>query len=436
VRVCVVLLVTLAAAVALPAVAHARPAPVTWCGTDETSADRVPDLTVGKPIRFVYAVPSDGGDHFLDTASGIATDAAAIDAWWRAQDPSRTPRFDRYPFPGCTSEWGKLDIGFVRLPRTSGGYLAADDTYTALQQDLATSFPDDQKTILYYDGPTNDPICGRSPVAEFWGGRYGISIVYLQTDPDCFMQPVGSGTSAEVAAHELLHSLGATPDAAPHACASYHVCDSGTDILTQYIGLASTLDVVALDYQRDDYYGHAGAWWDAQDSLWLSHLPEHTLTVSVVGQGAPVLLVGDLPVDCDTGCTTVVEDGEEVSIAATPDAGWQLGGWSGSCSGTDDTCTLDGTTDAAVTLTYVHASVRTVVRVVGKGRVVSSPAGLSCTAVCHRTFADAEAVTLRAVPAAGWSFAGWHGDCAGKTCAVGDGSSVTATFAQKKRKKR
>jgi hypothetical protein len=278
VRVWGVLVVLVVAAGVLPGLAHAAPAPVSWCGTDETTPNRVPDLSVGKPIRFVYAIPADAPDRFLDTASGIATDAAAIDGWWRAQDPSRTPRFDRYPFPGCTSDWGKLDIGFLRLPRSSAEYADAGSTYTLLESDLAKSFPDDQKTLLYYDGPMKEQnLCGESPVAQFWGGQYGISIVFLQTARNCFMLPVGTASSGEVAAHELLHSLGADPDASPHYCNGGHVCDSGTDILGAIIGLASTLDVVTLDYGRDDYYGHAGSWWDTQDSAWLSHLPQRTV---------------------------------------------------------------------------------------------------------------------------------------------------------------
>ena len=40
------------------------------------------------------------------------------------------------------------------------------------------------------------------------------------------MLPIGDGSGAEVAAHEFLHSLGATPPQAPHVCEEGHVCDA------------------------------------------------------------------------------------------------------------------------------------------------------------------------------------------------------------------
>jgi hypothetical protein len=144
------------------AVGNAR-ADVAWCGHDEVSANRTPELTLGQTIRFVYAVPSDGRDNFAAYASGIATDAADIDRWWRAQDPTRAPRFDRYGFPGCTTTFGDLDIGFVRLAKPGSAY-DAGDVFTALWFDLVASLPSDQRTIVYWDGPTStDPdACGRT----------------------------------------------------------------------------------------------------------------------------------------------------------------------------------------------------------------------------------------------------------------------------------
>ena len=72
------LLAACTAALAVPAVASARPAPVTWCGTDVVTDTRVPELELAsaEQMRFVYAIPSDGVDGFGTNASGIATDAA------------------------------------------------------------------------------------------------------------------------------------------------------------------------------------------------------------------------------------------------------------------------------------------------------------------------------------------------------------------------
>jgi hypothetical protein len=94
-------------------------AAVAWCGGDEVTTNRLPEVEVSSPnqIHVVYATPSDGPDNFGALAPSIASDVAAIDAWWQGQDSTRTPRWDLYAFPGCTSRFGQLDIGFVRLPR-------------------------------------------------------------------------------------------------------------------------------------------------------------------------------------------------------------------------------------------------------------------------------------------------------------------------------
>jgi hypothetical protein len=67
----------------------------------------------------------------------------------------------------------------------------------------------------------------------------------------------------------------------------------------------------------------------------------------------------------------------------------------------------------------------------GSGRVISSPAGLSCTAMCTATFTPDTVVTLTTTPDAGSVFAGWYGACSGVgACQVTMSSSreVYASF--------
>ena len=82
-------------------------AAVDWCGASQpTALDRKPDgdLSSLRNVHVTYAVPADATSRFATFASAIATDTAAVDAWWRREDPSRTPRYDLFAFPGCTSE--------------------------------------------------------------------------------------------------------------------------------------------------------------------------------------------------------------------------------------------------------------------------------------------------------------------------------------------
>lgn len=430
------LVLVLVVALAWPAVAQAKPDPVTWCGTDEVSADRVPDLEVSatQQIRVVYVVPQDGADHFLQDASGIATDAAWIDQWWQTQDPTRTPRFDRYPFPSCTSTFGQLDLGFLRLSQPAASFSTLGDPSVGLDTALAGLFPASQKTIVYYDGPTSDPsLCGETDyLASSTGGDQGIAYLYLQSG--CDLGAPGAGTTAEVAAHELAHNLGAVPDGAPHECltSQNHVCDSSTDLMYPFITDGSTLDSVTLDVGRDDYYAHAGTQWDVQDSTWLEHLPQFPFSLSVGAGGTASARAGISNLPCDDGCTGVqVDNGTTLSLTALPSSGYAFAGWTGGCPGSSRLCTIAVGGPTSVAATFVRAPLQVRVAVIGRGTVTSSPAGLTCAKACRRTFA-ATTVRLTAKPAAGWRFKGWAGACSGRrACSLSHTGTLRAVFARR-----
>jgi hypothetical protein len=430
-------LFVLVLALGVPAVAHAAPpAPVTWCGTDEVSQNRVPDLEVSaaQQVRFVYAVPSDAPDNFGATASGIATDAAWIDSWWQGQDPTRTPRFDRYAFPGCTSKFAQLDIGFVRLPNPAVYYALPQTPSLRLDRDFQqlNLFPADSKTIVYFDSPIRDrQVCGETDYLSDNAGGSPRGIVYVYLQSNCNIGAAGAGGTAEVAAHELLHNLGAVPEGAPHECptSSSHACDSTVDIMYPFISDGSTLDTVQLDVGHDDYYAHDGSWWDVQDSSWLTHLPQFPFSLTVAGSGTLVAVSAGARLPCTTGCTGLaLDNGASVSVTAVPAAGFAFSSWGGACSGTVRACTVAVGAATQATATFVKAALRVTVAVGGKGRVTSSPAGIACTGTCTKVFA-ATSVKLTAKPAAGWRFAGWSGACAGKgVCTVRKPGTARAKF--------
>jgi hypothetical protein len=333
----VVALVAAAAALGFARPASAAATPVTWCGTDEVSANRLPNLQVSsaRQIRVVYAIPADGVDNFAQDASPIATDIGAIDAWWRGQDPTRTPRFDMYPFPGCTTAFGGLDLGFVRLASPGSDYV--DPSEINLQQltvDLGASTPQSVKTLVYYDGPIADPeVCGTSFTSPMSGGPFGFSFVFLQSN--CYTDLGQGGGLARVAAHELIHDLGAVSPAAPNECPppdDGHVCDTSTDIMYPYTYDGETLDTALLDVGRDDYYGHSGSWWDVQDSPWLAHLPQFPLAATALGPGK-VAGVPGAPA-CASGCSATLDSDLTVRLVPQPAAGAVFLGWRGSCTGT------------------------------------------------------------------------------------------------------
>jgi hypothetical protein len=70
----------------------------------------------------------------------------------------------------------------------------------------------------------------------------------------------------------------------------------------------------------------------------------------------------------------------------------------------------------------------------GSGKVMSSPAGISCGSTCSHAYPSGATVTLTATPAKGSTFKGWAGACKGtKPCRLGmkQARSVTATFSPK-----
>jgi hypothetical protein len=326
-----------AAVVGLARPADAAVAPLTWCGADEVSANRVPNLQVSSShqIRVVYAIPSDGADNFAQDASAIATDIASIDEWWRGQDPTRTPRFDLYPFPGCTTTFGDLDLGFVRTTSPGATYLGTSNVNIAqLANQIGVSTSQAVKTLVYYNGPVVDPyICGTSFTWPMLGDGLGMSFLFLQAN--CFSDLGQGGALARVALHELIHNLGAVPDAAPNDCPppdGGHVCDTSTDIMYPYTYDGETLGTAVLDVNRDDYYGHSGSWWDVQDSPWLVHLPQFSLSAAAKGPGKVAGVPGVAA--CAPACSATLDSDLTVLLVARPAAGSVFLGWRGTCKGT------------------------------------------------------------------------------------------------------
>ena len=262
------LLVGLAVVAAFGSAAPAEAStPVPWCGIGSTDADRLPDATPGFSVHVAYVRPPGGADRLAEWAPRIVGDTASIDAWWRLQDPTRSPRFDLYPF-ACASPFGQLDISNVTLPQAAG---QIDTAFTTIRFLLAQhGFIQPEKTYLvYYDGPVEQQspdfeVCGVGDTPS--GGLPGIAIVFLQA-----CRADGSTFRPIVAVHELVHAFDAVAVAAPHYCSGGHVCDVANDLLSASLS-GDELESHVLDGGRDDYYGHGGAWIDVQDSLFLDRL--------------------------------------------------------------------------------------------------------------------------------------------------------------------
>lgn len=374
-------------------------------------------------MHLVYALPSDGADRSGELVPRMAADAESIDTWWRSQDPSRAPSFDVTPFT-CGLQ---PDITVVRLPQSAAQLApiqsrAASITVGVEAAGLGSRYG---KYVVYYDGPSDDDhVCGQAGGRPESGPSY--ALVYLATCTD-----VPTETTA---AHELLHALGALPSGALHSCSASdrgHPCDSEQDLLYPFAS-GAPLSALLLDVGRDDYYAHAGSWFDLQDSAWLRMLDAQVaLAVSVQGSGR-VTTVQPGP-DCTATCSVDWNRGSIVMLQAEAAAGRRLLRWGGACRG-DGACSVTLNAPASVSAVFGPASFRLSVSVAGKGVVRSVPAGITCRGRCSAAFTSYKPVRLRATPAKGWRFARWSGACTGRrsTCAVplNKAAAARAVFAR------
>jgi len=270
-----------------------------------------------------------------------------------------------------------LDLSDVKLAHDSTYFYDPASRLSHLRDDLvAAGFASTyKKYLVYYDTPQplTPNTCGSGFIDPTRRGPAGYAGVFiapnLESTPatyGCGMMEdpnLRGGYSAAVAAHELVHTLGAldtwdTPGP-PHACPASpgHACDNPLDLMEPNGG-TYWLDNMYLDWGHDDYYAHSGTWWDTQDSPWLQHLnePQYTLTID---QGAGVASVTiDLPgVACTPAatCATAWQTGTTVTLSASPSDGFTRPLWGGACGSASGTpaCDLTLTSDTSVTLSYL-----------------------------------------------------------------------------------
>ncbi len=167
---------------------------------------------------------------------------------------------------------------------------------------------------------------------------------------------------------------------------------------------------------------------NAAQSITATFVQNQTLSVSVTGSGS----VASTPsgISCASACSDAFASGSQVTLTATPTAGYGFAGWSGACSGFGS-CVVTMSAAENVTATFAVPGEALNVGVSGSGTVTSSPSGISCPSLCTMNFSSGTPVTLTAVPSGGATFAGWSGACSGNgSCMVTMNSlqNVTAMF--------
>jgi uncharacterized repeat protein (TIGR02543 family) len=137
----------------------------------------------------------------------------------------------------------------------------------------------------------------------------------------------------------------------------------------------------------------------------------HTLTINTSGNGT---VTADKPAPYHYG--------DIVHLSATANTSWTFTGWSGACTASPCSITMDG--DKSVTATFTQPVYALTITKVGNGTVtVDKPA----------PYHYGDVVQLTPTADNGWSFSSWSGDCAGTgacTVTMNGDKSVTAAFTQ------
>ncbi|MGE3445396.1 MAG: hypothetical protein AB7L13_22395 [Acidimicrobiia bacterium] len=188
----------------------------------------------------VYALPADSPfDPQLPDA--IRHELDVVNAWFGGQTDGRYLRFR-------TAD-SRVEVNVVTLTQTTAQLQARTDVLNAITQELLATrqISPFEYSLVYV--PITTSSCGQSGA--------GVSIVFMR---QCAGTPrIDSATFGQgalfVAAHEMVHTLGAVPGCAPHFDGSGHVDDDPRDLM--YVGpRAHDYTHVTLDPGRDDYYGH------------------------------------------------------------------------------------------------------------------------------------------------------------------------------------
>jgi len=143
----------------------------------------------------------------------------------------------------------------------------------------------------------------------------------------------------------------------------------------------------------------------------------HELTINIVGEGST---------DPEEGAHTY-EEGEEVTVEATPAEGWTFVEWTGDETGTETTIDITMDDDKSITAVFQEETIEEyelTIDIQGEGSTEPEEG--------THSYEEGEGVTVTATPADGWLFDQWSGDVTGTDSTIHitmDGNrSVTAVF--------
>jgi hypothetical protein len=157
----------------------------------------------------------------------------------------------------------------------------------------------------------------------------------------------------------------------------------------------------------------------------------YALDITKIGSGSGTVTSDPAGIDCGETCSYEFNPDTIITLTAVPDADSRFAGWTGGCTGEEETCQVTMDTAKTVSAEFIMQYDLTVTKTgSGSGAVTSVPAGIDCGENCTFKFDLDEVVALTAETDPDSLFSGWSDDCSGETCSVtmdGD-KTVTANF--------
>ena len=225
-----------------------------WCGAGETAADR-PDVDDRRADPRDRARPGRRRRQLRGRRRRARRRRRVDLAWWQGQDPTRAPRFDQAAFRRGTCP----DISFVRLPEQPArvrcvGRVKRVQRVAQRPRARRVRRTRSRSTSSTTTGPSVEAnICGTGG-GDFDSGP-SFAIIWLHGCTD-----VPSDT---IAAHELLHALGALPDGRaarlPATAATAAIRATRPRTSSTRTPRAGRSAQLVLDVNHDDYYAHSAA---------------------------------------------------------------------------------------------------------------------------------------------------------------------------------
>lgn len=164
-------------------------------------------------------------------------------------------------------------------------------------------------------------------------------------------------------------------------------------------------------------------------------VPTYPLTITNANKAGGSIISADRRINCGPTCRHRYMSGTSVTLIATPMTGFSFSGWSRACSGMANTCqvTLNAAKIATANFTPNYLLTVTNSNKIG-GAIVSDTSSIDCGSICSAIYIYPADVVLSAVPASGYTFTGWSGDCATSSplnckVTVNTRKTVTANFA-------